>query len=80
MVPPENAEEGAKVADVAPTPQLLAELVVVSGRQTELIAQLRAQYVGEGSAIAEENARLRAQLAEAQAEAESAKAYAKKIA
>ena len=83
VVPPESAEEGAKVAEVATTQQLLAELAATAERQTELVAQLKTQYVGESSTLAQKDgeiALLRAQLAEAQAEAESAKAHADKIA
>ena len=73
----ENAEKGAKGISEQ---ELLMELAAAAERQTEVVAQLRAQHVGESSVIAEENARLRAQLAKAHAEAESAKAYARKIA
>ena len=76
----ESAEKGAKVAKGTSTQELLMELAAAAERQTEVVAQLRAQHVGKSSAIAEENARLRAQLAKAHAEAESAKAYAKKVA
>ena len=85
VVPPQNesVEKGAKVAEGVSAQELLVELAATAERETELVAQLRAQYVGESSAVAEKDeeiARLRAQLAEAQAEAESAKAHADKIA
>ena len=82
MVPSQgkSAEKGAKVAKGTSAQELLMELAAAAERQTEVVAQLRAQHVGESSAIDEENACLRAQLAKAHAEAESAKAYAKKIA
>ena len=83
MVPPESAEEGAKVAEGVSAQELLVELAAVAEHQTELVAQLRTQYVGESSAVAEKDgeiARLRAQLAEARAEVESTKAHADKIA
>ena len=76
-------KKGAKVAEGASAQELLMELAATAERQTELVAQLRAQHVGESSVIAEKDAeiaRLRAQLGEALAEAESAKAYAEKIA
>ena len=85
VVPPQNesAEKGEKVAEGVSAQELLVELAATAERQTELVAQLRAQYVGESSTVAEKDeeiARLRAQLAEAQAEVESAKAHADKIA
>lgn len=84
VVPPqnENVEDGVKVAEDVSAQQLLVELAAAAERQTELVAQLKTRYVGEGSTIArkdEEIALLRAQLAEAQAEAESAKAHADKV-
>ena len=84
VVPPqnENVEEGVKVAEDVSAQQLLVELAAAAERQTELVAQLRTRYVGESSTIAqkdEEIARLRAQLAEAQAEVESVKAHADKV-
>ena len=79
----ESAERGAKVAEGASAQELLMELAATAERQTELVAQLRAQHVGESSIIAEKDgeiARLRAQLGGPLAEAESAKAHAEKIA
>lgn len=82
MVPSQgkSAEKRAKVAKGTSAQELLMELAAAAEHQAEVVAQLRAQHVGESSAIEEENACLRAQLAKAHAEAESAKAYAKKIA
>ena len=71
------------MAEGASAQELLMELAATTERQTELVAQLRAQHIGESSVIAEKDgeiARLRAQLGEALAEAESAKAHAEKIA
>ena len=75
-------EKGVKVAEGASAQELLKELAATAERQAELVAQLRAQHVGESSLVAEKDAeidRLRAQLGEALAEAESAKARAEKI-
>lgn len=82
MVPSQgkSAEKGAKVAKGTSAQELLMELAVAAERQAEVVAQLRAQHVGESSAMDEENACLRAQLAKAHTEAKSAKAYAKKVA
>ena len=63
--------------------ELLKELAATAERQAELVAQLRAQHVGESSLVVEKDAeieRLRAQLGETLAEAESAKAREEKIA
>ena len=84
VVPPhaENKREGAEVDEGVSTQQLLSELAVTAERQTGLVAQLRTRYIGESSTIAQKDgeiARLRAQLAEAQAEVESVKAYADKV-
>ena len=79
----ENREGKAKVADGGEAQQLMDELAATAARQAELVAQLKEKYVGESSALAqkdEELARLRAQLANAQAELEASRAYAEKIA
>lgn len=79
----ESAKKGAKVAEGTSVQELLMELAATAERQTELVAQLRAQHVGESSVITEKDAeidRLRAELGEALAEAQSAKARAEKIA
>lgn len=73
----------AKVAEGTSAQELLRELAATTGRQAELVAQLGAQHVGESSLVAEKDTeieRLRAQLGEALAEAESAKAREEKIA
>jgi hypothetical protein len=72
VVPPqdENKREGAEVDEGVSTQQLLSELGATAERQTGLVAQLRTRYIGESSTIAQKDgeiARLRAQLAEAQA-------------
>lgn len=84
VVPPqnENVEEGVKVAADVSAQQLFVELAAAVERQTELVAQLKTRYVGESITIAqkdEEISLLRAQLAEAQAETEFAKAHADKV-
>ena len=79
----EGAEKGAKVAEGPSAQEMLVELAATAERQTELVAQLRAQHVGESSLVTEKDAeidRLRAQLSGALAEAESAKARAEKFA
>jgi hypothetical protein len=62
---------------------LMEELATAAERQTELVTQLKARYVGEGSSLAqkdEEIALLNAQLADALAEVESTIVYARKLA
>ena len=61
----------------------MEELGATAERQAELVTQLKAQYVGEGSSLAqkdEEIALLRAQLADARADAESTSVYARRLA
>ena len=54
----ESADRGAKVAEGASAQELLMELAATAERQTELVAQLRAQHVGESSIIAEKDAEI----------------------
>ena len=64
----ESADRVAKVAEGTSAQELLRELAATAERQAELVAQLRAQHVGESSVVAEKDAeigRLRAQLGEA---------------
>ena len=63
--------------------QLMEELGAAAERQAELVTQLKVQYVGESSSLAqkdEEIAMLRAQLADARADVESTSAYARRLA
>ena len=79
----ESADKVAKIAEGTSAQELWRELAATAERQAELVAQLRAQHVGESSVVAEKDAeinRLRAQLGGALAEAESAKAREEKIA
>ena len=86
-MPPQAAhahvEEPARVDEGMSAQQLMEELGAVAERQAELVTQLKARYVGEGSSLAqkdEEIALLRAQLADARAEVESTTAHARKVA
>ena len=84
VVPPqnENVEEEVKVAEEVSAQQLLVELAAATECQTELVAQLKTQYVGESSTLAQKDGKialLRVQLAEAQAEVGSFKAHADKV-
>ena len=86
-VPPQAAhthvEEPVRVDEGMSAQQLMEELGVVAARQSELVTQLKARYVREGSSLAqkdEEIALLRAQLADARAEVESTTAHARKVA
>lgn len=63
--------------------QLMEELCATAEHQAELVTQLKARYVGEGSSIAqkdEEIALLRAQLADVRADVESTSVYARRFA
>ena len=63
--------------------RLMEELGATAERQAELVTQLKARYVGEGSSLAhkdEEIALLRAQLADARADVESTTAHARRLA
>ena len=78
----ENREGKAKVVEDEEAQQLLDELSATHARQAELVAQLREKYTGGSSALAqkyEELARLRAQLADAQAELEASRLHAEKV-
>ena len=87
-VPPqathEHVEEPLKVTEEMSAQQLMEELGVAAERQAELVTQLKAaRYVGEGSSLAqkdEEIALLRAQLADARADAGSSSVYARRLA
>ena len=85
VVPPQAAhvEEPLKAAEQMSVQQLMEELAVAAARQAELVTQLKVQYVGEGSSLAqkdEEIALLKVQLANVHAEVESTTAYARKLA
>ena len=84
MVPPQAAhvEEPLKEAEEVSAQQLMEELAAAAKRQTELVTQLKARYVGEGSSLAlkdGEIALLKAQLADARADVESTTAHARKL-
>ena len=81
VIPPRAAhvEEPLKEAEEVTAQQLMEELAVAAKRQTELVTQLKARYVGEGSSLAqkeEEIALLKAHLADV----ESTTAHARKLA
>lgn len=70
VIPPQgaNVDETVKVTGELSAQQLIEELAAAAGRQAELVAQLKTQYVGESSSQVqkdEEIALLRAQLADA---------------
>ena len=78
----ENREGKAKVVEDEEAQQLIDELAATHARQAELVAQLREKYAGGSGALAqkdEEIARLRAQLAGAQAELEASQLHAEKV-
>lgn len=78
-----HVEEPSKAAEEVSAQQLMEELAAAAERQTELVTQLKARYVGEGSSLTqkdEEIALLKAQLADTRAEVESTTAYARKLA
>ena len=86
-VPPqaahEHVEEPLKVTEEMSAQQLMEELGAAAECQVELVTQLKARYIGEGSNLAqkdEEIALLRAQLAGARADAESTSVYARRLA
>lgn len=87
LVPPQAAhvhvEELVRVNEEMYAQRLMEELGAAAERQAELVTQLKARYVGEGSSLAqkdEEIAMLRAQLADARADVESTSAYARRLA
>ena len=86
-VPPqaahEHVEDPLKVTEEMSAQQLMEELGAAAERQAELVTQLKARYVGEGSSLTqkdEEISLLRAQLAYARADAESTSVYARRLA
>lgn len=86
-VPPQAAhayvEEPVRANEEMSAQQLMEELCASAERQAELVTQLKARYVDEGSSLAqrdEEIALLRAQLADARADVESTSVYARRLA
>lgn len=84
VIPPRdaNVEETVKVAGELSAQQLMEELAAAAECQTELVAHLKRQYVGESSSLVQKNeeiALLRAQLANARVEVGSIKAHAEKV-
>nr|GEX99865.1 transposase (putative), gypsy type [Tanacetum cinerariifolium] len=76
-------ETGPKVFEGMPADQLMEEIDMVAAHQAALVAQLKARFFGECSRSVqkdEEIALLKAQLADARVEAESARSYAYKLA
>ena len=59
LVPPqaahEHVEEPLKVNEEMSTQQLMEELGAAAERQAELVTQLKARYVGEGSSLAQKD-------------------------
>ncbi|GJV90843.1 hypothetical protein Tco_1538656, partial [Tanacetum coccineum] len=78
-----DRETGSKAFDGMPVDQLMEEFDMVTAQQAALVAQLRARFSSERSQSVqkdEEILLLKTQLAEAQAEAESSRSYAQKLA
>jgi chromosome segregation ATPase len=78
-----QVEEPPKANEEMSTEALIEELSVAVARQATLVAQLKAQYAGEGSSSGqkdEEIALLKAQLASAQAALESTTTHSKRLA
>ncbi|GJX74883.1 hypothetical protein Tco_0313478 [Tanacetum coccineum] len=76
-------QTGPKAFEGMPVDQLMGEFDMVTAQQAALVAQLRARFSNERSQIMqkdEEILLLRTQLADAQAEAESARSYAQNLA
>ncbi|GJZ29765.1 hypothetical protein Tco_0574412 [Tanacetum coccineum] len=76
-------QTGPKAFEGMPVDQLMGEFDMVTAQQAALVAQLRARFANERSRIMqkdEEILLLRTQLADAQAEAESARSYAQNLA
>ncbi|GJU16351.1 hypothetical protein Tco_1144317 [Tanacetum coccineum] len=76
-------QTGPKAFDGMPVDQLIEEFDMVTAQQAALVAQLRARFSNERSQIIqkdEEILLLKTQLADAQAEAESARSYAQHLA
>ncbi|GKA84429.1 hypothetical protein Tco_0806024 [Tanacetum coccineum] len=78
-----DRETGPKVFEGMPVDQLMGEFDMVTAQQAALVAQLRARFASERSQSVqkdEEILLLKTQLADAQAEAESSRAHAQKLA
>ena len=76
-------KDSTKIAGEAPCAQIIEELSAVAANQAALVAQLKEKYNADEGLIThkdEEIARLRAQLVDARAEAESSKAYTERLA
>ncbi|GJT81072.1 hypothetical protein Tco_1055414 [Tanacetum coccineum] len=76
-------ETGPKAFEGMPVDQLMGEFDMVTAQQAALVAQLRARFASErGQSVQkdEEILLLKTQLADAQAEAESSRSYAQKLA
>ncbi|GJY29477.1 hypothetical protein Tco_0405244 [Tanacetum coccineum] len=76
-------QTGPKAFEGMPVDQLMEEFDMVTAQQAALVAQLRARFSSERSQSVqkdEEILLLKAQLADAQAEAESSRSYAQKLA
>ncbi|GJV33190.1 hypothetical protein Tco_1393590 [Tanacetum coccineum] len=78
-----DRETGPKAFEGMPVDQLMGEFDMVTAQQAALVAQLRARFASErGQSVQkdEEILLLKTQLADAQAEAESSRSYAQKLA
>ncbi|GJS88364.1 hypothetical protein Tco_0771000 [Tanacetum coccineum] len=78
-----DRETGSKAFDGMPVDQLMEEFDMVTAQQAALVAQLRARFSSERSQSVqkdEEILLLKTQLADAQAEAESSRSHAQKLA
>ncbi|GKE93136.1 hypothetical protein Tco_1574231, partial [Tanacetum coccineum] len=78
-----DQETGPKAFEGMPVDQLMDEFDMVTAQQAALVEQLRARFSSEHSQSVqkdEEIMMLKAQLADAQAEAESSRSYAQKLA
>ncbi|GJS27907.1 hypothetical protein Tco_0488527 [Tanacetum coccineum] len=78
-----DRETGPKAFEGMPVDQLMEEFDMVTAQQAALVAQLRARFSSERSQSVqkdEEILLLKTQLADAQAEAESSRSYAQKLA
>ncbi|GKC98547.1 hypothetical protein Tco_1168822 [Tanacetum coccineum] len=78
-----DRETGPKAFEGMPVDQLMGEFDMVTAQQAALVVQLRARFASERSQSVqkdEEILLLKTQLAEGQAEAESSRSYAQKLA
>ncbi|GJT08280.1 hypothetical protein Tco_0842742 [Tanacetum coccineum] len=78
-----NRETGPKTFEGMPVDQLMGEFDMVTAQQAALVAQLRARFASERSQSVqkdEEILLLKTQLADTQAEAESSRSHAQKLA